>query len=82
MKFNDAKPEKIEISHFHSPFVACNPPSTLAIGNSLAGITHEARKLGILFEDTLSMERHIANVCRAGWACWATSHWEALQIPR
>ena len=66
MKFNDAK---TEIMHFHSHFVASNPPSTLTIGDSLVDITHEARNLGILFEDTLSMEKHIANVCRAGWAC-------------
>ena len=66
MKFNDAK---TEIMHFHSRFVARNPPSTLTIGDSLVDITHEARNLGILFEDTLSMEKHIVNLCRAGWAC-------------
>ena len=66
MKFNDAK---TEIMHFHSRFVARNPPSALTIGDSLVDITNEARNLGILFEDTISMEKHIANVCRAGWAC-------------
>ena len=55
--------------HFHSRFVASDPPSTLAIGDSLVDITHEARNLGILFENTLSMESHIANVSRAGWTC-------------
>jgi hypothetical protein len=65
MKFNDAK---TEVMHFHSRFTSSNPPSALTIGDTPVGLTHEARNLGILFEDTLSMEKHISNVCRAGWA--------------
>ncbi|XP_072016384.1 uncharacterized protein [Amphiura filiformis] len=66
MKFNDSK---TEILYFHSRFVSSNPPSTVTIGDSAIDLTHEARNLGIIFEDSLDMEKHISNVCRAGWAC-------------
>ena len=39
------------------------------IGDSPVALTTEARNLGIIFEDSLSMEKNIGNVCRAGWAC-------------
>ena len=66
MKFNDAI---TEILHFHSKFSACNPPTSLTIGDSAVDLSHEARNLGILFDDDLVMEKHISSICRAGWAC-------------
>ena len=69
MKFNDAK---TEIMHFQSSFTTSSPPSTLTIGDSSVSLTREARTLGHTprpLEDTLSMEKHTSNVCRASWAC-------------
>ncbi|XP_072046533.1 uncharacterized protein [Amphiura filiformis] len=66
MKFNDSK---TEILYFHSRFVSSNPPSNVTIGDSAIDLTHEARNLGIIFEDSLDMEKQISNVCRPGWAC-------------
>jgi hypothetical protein len=66
MKLNS---EKTEILHFHSRFISCNQPPALTIGDSSIELSSEARNLGVLFEDNLSMSKHISNICRAGWAC-------------
>ena len=62
MKLND---DKTEILHCHSRFISSSPPSSLLIGDSIVEMSTEARNLGVLFEDNLSMNKHISNICRA-----------------
>ena len=66
MKFND---DKTEILHCHSRFINSTPPSSITIGDSAVEMSAEARNLGVLFEDNLSMSKQVSNICRAGWAC-------------
>ena len=45
------------------------PPFSITIGDSAVEMSAEARNLGVLFEDNLSMSKQVSNICRAGWAC-------------
>ena len=61
--------DKTEILHCHSRFINSTPPSSVTIADSAVEMSAEARNLGVLFDDNLSMNNKVSNICRAGWAC-------------
>ena len=62
LKLNEVKTEALHIkSRFRKP----SDLSNIQIGDSNVESTSCARNLGVQFEDNLSMEKHVNNVCLA-----------------
>ena len=57
--------DKTEVLHIKSRFRKQSDLSNIQIGDSTVESTSCARNLGVQFEDNLSMEKHVNNVCRA-----------------
>ena len=57
--------DKTEVLHIKSRFRKPTDLSNIQIGDSTVESTSCAQNLGVQFEDNLSMEKHVNNVCRA-----------------
>ena len=57
--------DKNEVLHIKSRLRKATDLSNIQIGDSTVESTSCARDLGVQFEDNLSMEKHVNNVCRA-----------------
>jgi hypothetical protein len=66
LKLND---EKTEILLIHPPNKPLPPsaPSSVSIGNADITLSSSARNLGVTITDTLSMDKHITNICRSAY---------------
>ena len=71
LKLNDSKTELI---HVTSQFINSAQLPPVTIGTSLIEPSPEARDLGILVDDKLSLNNHVTNICRtATYAIWKIS---------
>ena len=61
LKLND---EKTELLYIHSKDII---PYDLQIGDTLVPFSTQARNLGVIFMDNLSLEKHVTKVCRTAF---------------
>ena len=61
LKINDEKTEFLIIS---SPYMKFNIDCSLKIGNTCVQPSDSCKNLGVIMHNNLSMERHVANVCK------------------
>ena len=66
LKLNDEKTEILLIHPKNKPLPP-SAPSSISIGNSDITLSSSARNLGVTFTDTLSMDKHITNICRSAY---------------
>ena len=66
LKLNDDKTEILLIHPQNKPLPP-SAPSFISIGNSNITLSTSARNLGVTFTDTLSMDKHITNICRSAY---------------
>ena len=66
LKLND---DKSEILLIHSKFkkLPLSCPQSILMGKSELTFSSEARNLGVIFTDTLDLNKHINNVCRSAY---------------
>ena len=67
LKLNDEKTELLFIHSKHKD-LPDNVPSYVTIGNSEISFSPNAKNLGVTVSDTLSLEKHINNVCCSAFA--------------
>ena len=67
LKLNDDKTELLYIHSKHKPLLN-KVPSQITIGNSKNSFTSSAKNLGVTISDTLSLDKHINNVCCSAYA--------------
>ncbi|KAK7113027.1 hypothetical protein V1264_012392 [Littorina saxatilis] len=66
LKLNDDKTEVLLIHPKNKPLPP-SVPSSISVGNSDIKLSSSARNLGVTFTDTLSMDKHITNICRSAY---------------
>ncbi|XP_072016812.1 uncharacterized protein [Amphiura filiformis] len=66
LQFNDSK---TEVLHLTSCFKDTSNIDPVIIGDSVVTPCSQARNLGVVFDEHITMESHISNILRAGWAC-------------
>ena len=64
LKLNEDKTEVLLIHPKHSTNLKL---SSLSVGDSKISFTNEARNLGVLFTDTMNMNKHISNICKSAY---------------
>ena len=65
LKLNDSKTELLVLtSHRH---VSSHSITDLQVGDSTVHVVKEARNLGVTFDSSLKLDRHITNVCRSSY---------------
>jgi hypothetical protein len=65
LHLNDSKTEVLLIGSKH--LLKSIPDTELKIGNDTIAPTHSARNIGATFDNTLSMNDHIAHMCKGAW---------------
>jgi DNA-directed RNA polymerase subunit F len=63
--FNDSKTEVIFFGSKHN--LKAEPQIPLKVGNELITPTASARNIGVLMDQSMSMQVHIANICKSAW---------------
>ena len=58
-------PSKIEIVYFHSRFISLPPLVGINISHHVVSFSKEARNLGVVFDDHLTMSSHINSICHS-----------------
>ena len=66
LKLNDDKTEILLIHSQNKPLPP-SAPSSISIGNSDITLSSSARNLGVTITDTLSMDKHVTNICRSAY---------------
>lgn len=66
LRLNDDKTELL-IIYPKSASVGSLPNVTITIGDSHVTPSTQVRNLGVVFDSTMAMDRHVANICRAAY---------------
>ena len=64
LRLNDDKTEVLFI-HSNRQNIPDTTPSSICVGQSDVSFSSQARNLGVTMTDTLSMDKHITNICRS-----------------
>ena len=66
LKLNDDKTEAVLV-HTRRSFLSCNAPTSMQVGSSTVQFSASARDLGYTISETMSLDQHVANVCRSAY---------------